>query len=280
MHTFAGTDGSNPVAALIQGTDGNFYGTTLSGGVNDQGTVFTITSGGKLTTLHSFNGTDGALPLGSLVQTGNGAFYGTTETGGANNSGTVFKFLLGTGGVTLYSFCANANCADGSYPAAGLIEGTDGNLYGTTTGGGAYGNYGTIFAIKPTGALSTLHNFMLSDGSLPAGGLVQGTNGKFYGTTYASGVNNDGTIFSLDMGFGPFVSFVRSYGKVGHTGPILGQGFTGTTSVSLNGIPASFTVISDTFIKATVPPRATTGYVQVVTPGGTLTSNVPFRVLP
>jgi uncharacterized protein (TIGR03437 family) len=81
------------------------------------------------------------------------------------------------------------------------------------------------------------------------------------------------------MGLGPFVAFVRPYGKVGQTGGILGQGFTGTTSVSLNGTPASFTVVSDTFIKATVPPGATTGFVTVVTPTGTLTSNVPFRVL-
>jgi uncharacterized protein (TIGR03437 family) len=81
------------------------------------------------------------------------------------------------------------------------------------------------------------------------------------------------------MNLGPFVAFVRSYGKISQTGGILGQGLTGTTSVSLNGIPASFTVVSDTFIRATVPPGATTGYVSVVTPSGTLTSNVPFRVL-
>jgi hypothetical protein len=84
----------------------------------------------------------------------------------------------------------------------------------------------------------------------------------------------------MDVGLGPFVSLERPAGKIGQTGGILGQGFTGTTSVSLNGTPASFTVVSDTFIKTTIPAGATTGYVTVTTPSGTLTSNVPFRVIP
>jgi len=88
-----------------------------------------------------------------------------------------------------------------------------------------------------------------------------------------------GNVYSLDMGLGPFVTFVQAAGKVGQTGGILGQGFTGTTNVSLNGISASFTVVSDTFIRATVPLGATTGYVTVTTPSGTLTSNVPFHVI-
>lgn len=89
----------------------------------------------------------------------------------------------------------------------------------------------------------------------------------------------DGTLFRLSTGLGPFVTFVRAAGKVGQTGGTLGQGFTGTTSVAINGIQASFTVISDTFITATVPPGATTGYVTVTTPTGVLTSNVPFQVI-
>ena len=117
------------------------------------------------------------------------------------------------------------------------------------------------------------------------GGLLQATNGKFYGTTYGGGNNNDcgqngcGTVFSLNMGLGPFVAFVYSSGKVGQTGGILGQGFTRTASVSLNGTPAAFTVRSDTYLTATVPAGATTGYVTVTAPNGTLTSNVPFHVV-
>jgi len=115
---------------------------------------------------------------------------------------------------------------------------------------------------------------------------IQGTNGIFYGTT-ASGGNSlppcegrCGTIYSLDVGLGPFVTFVQPFGKIGETGGVLGQGFTGTTSVMLNGVSANFAVVSDTFIKATVPEGATTGYVTVTTPGGKLTSNVPFHVIP
>jgi hypothetical protein len=110
--------------------------------------------------------------------------------------------------------------------------------------------------------------------------LFQATNGTFYGTTGSGGADRDGTVFGLSMGLDPFVTFVRTAGKVGQPFGILGQGFTGTTSVSLNGTPASFTVKSNTLIKATVPAGATTGYVTVTTPSGVLTSNVPFNVIP
>jgi uncharacterized repeat protein (TIGR03803 family) len=112
---------------------------------------------------------------------------------------------------------------------------------------------------------------------------VQGTNGVFYGTTSTGGglfAGGAGTIFSLDMGLGPFVTFVQSSGRVGQSGGILGQGFTGTSSVAFNGVQASFTVVSDTYIKASVPQGATTGYVTVTTPSGVLESNAPFHVIP
>lgn len=166
------------------------------------------------------------------------------------------------------------------------MQGTDGLFYGTTSAGGdlacnaPYNGCGTVFSITSAGAMTTLHIFELTDGLAPTGGLLQATNGAFYGTTDQGGTYDDGTVFSLDMGLGPFVAFVHAAGRVGKTGGILGQGFTGTTSVSLNGTPASFTVVSDTFIRATVPAGATTGYVTVTTPTGVLISNVPFYVLP
>ena len=279
-------DGVQPVAGLIQGRDGNFYGTTFGGGTgNNEGTVFKITTAGTLTTLHSFDGADGALPAGWLVQGTDGNFYGTTVTGGAENGSTIFKISPAGTLTTIYSFCGQPSCVDGDGVYAGLVQGTDGNFYGTTLGGGA--NYdGTVFGITPGGSLTTLHAFDFTDGYLPIGGLTQATSGSFYGTTASGGDpmfdggHGCGTVFSLSTGFGPFVAFVNAAGKVGQTGSILGQGFTGTTVVSFNGIAASFTVKSDTFLEATVPPGATTGYVTVTTPSGTLTSNVPFQVIP
>jgi uncharacterized repeat protein (TIGR03803 family) len=193
--------------------------------------------------------------------------------------GTVFRITLSGDLTTLHTFCTSGNCPDGSEPQARLVQATDGNLYGTTYRGGEGGSdgAGTVFAITPAGSLAMLHSFTGFDGDFPQEGLIQDTSGILYGVT--SGVAAQGTSYSLDMGLGPFVTFVQAAGRVGQTGPILGQGFTGTTSVSFNGIPASFTVVSDTFLKATVPQGATTGHVTVTTPSGTLTSNVVFHVL-
>jgi len=308
VYSFCGqpqcTDSDFPVAGLLQGSDGNFYGTTTGGGVDGSGTVFKITPKGKLTTLYRFCSltgcSDGALPYGKLIQAQDGNFYGTTSQGGNSDSlcvggcGTVFKITPHGTLTTIYSFCAQPSCADGYSPEAGLIQGTDQNFYGTTLLGGGdlvdctngANGCGTAFQITSEGALVTLHSFSNNDGAYPAGGLLQGTNGLFYGVTTNGGdldcvygEHGCGTVFSLDLGLGPFVTFVLAAGKVGQTGGILGQGFTGTTSVAINGIQAHFAVVSDTYIKATVPQGATTGYVTVTTPTGVLTSNVPFRVI-
>lgn len=207
-----------------------------------------------------------------MIQATDGNFYGTTYAGGTRGYGTVFKITDSGEFTTLHSFIANPN--DGANPYAGLVQATDGNLYGTTYSGGNC--CGTIFSITPGGTYLTLHYFDATGDAFPQAGLAQATSGVLYGTT-AGGY---GSIFSLDMGLGPFVTFVRFAGRVGRTGPILGQGLAGTTGVSINGIQANFTVVSDTFIRATVPEGATTGFVTVTTPSGTLTSNVPFHVIP
>ena len=157
---------------------------------------------------------------------------------------------------------------------------TDGNLYGTTSLGGAMYGLGVAFSLSSNGTFSLLHTFDPTNGGEPSTGLLQETDGSFYGANYYGGTYHSGTLFNLDVGLGPFVSFLRAAGKVGESGPILGQGLTGTTAVELNGTPANFTIVSDTFIKATVPSGATTGYVTVTTPTGVLTSNVPFHVIP
>src|SRR5579872_559630 len=291
------SDGSYPEGGLVQANDGNLYGTTSMAGSTCQtfcyGTVFRITPAGKLTTLHRFSGGDGREPIANLIQGLDGNLYGTTYGGGGSqicNSagcGTIFKITL-TGQFTkLYKFTRG----DGAYPAAPLVQGTDGNFYGTTFGGGnpvCTSGCGTVFEITPSGTLTTLHEFQGGDGENPNSGLLQATSGTFYGTTYEGGSSNNcspeeagcGTVFSLDIGLGPFISFVRNPAKSGQMFGILGQDLSGSTSVLLNGTPALFTVKSDTLIIATVPPGATTGYVTVNTPSGTMTSNVPFVVIP
>ena len=284
------TDGYYPVAALVQATNGNFYGTTPDGGASGSGTVFEITPAGKLTTLYSFcsktDCADGEYPVAGLVQTTNGNLYGTTEVGGANYEGTVFEITPAGKLTTLYSFCSQTNCTDGSEPMSGLTQATNGNLYGTTSNGGAANGNGTIFEITPAGSLTTLYTFSCSetscaDGDTPFAGLVQATNGNFYGTTSSGGVNlGYGTVFSLSVGLGPFVETLPTSGKVGAAVKIFGTHLTGATSVDFNGTAGTFTVVSSTEITTTVPIGAATGTVEVTTPSGTLNSNVVFRVKP
>lgn len=283
LHSFGFTDGASPESSLIQATDGNFYGTTAGGGdpscqPDGCGTLFRITPDGRFTSLHSFNQTDGDVPTG-VIQASDANLYGTTELGGSENYGTVFKATLQGAITTLHSF----TLTDGINPFGTLVQATDGSLYGTTQTQGA--GIGTIFSVTLSGVFTTLYSFCsetgCADGERPIDGLIQSTNGILYGTASGGGTGgcDCGTVFSLDIGLGAFVAFVQRAGKVGQTGGILGQNFTGTTSVMLNGVPASFTVVSDTFIRATVPQNATTGYVTVTTPTGGLTSNVPFHVI-
>jgi uncharacterized repeat protein (TIGR03803 family) len=157
---------------LVQGTDGNFYGTVLQGGTFNHATVFKITPSGTLTTLHNFNITDGMGPRGGLVQASDRNFYGVTEQGGTNSSGTLFKITPDGTLTTLYNFCPQSGCTDGSGPTGHLLQSNDGNLYVTTAGGGSGGGYGTIFKITTSGTLTTLHSFALSDGSGPNRGLI------------------------------------------------------------------------------------------------------------
>ena len=201
------TDGNGPAGALVQGTDGNFYGTTNFGGAFAAGTVFKITGSGGLTTLHSFDNTDGNAPNSRLFQASDGNFYGTTSWGGNASECPVFKgcgtvFKITPSGVltTLYKFCSQSGCTDGAVPFLGLAQGRDGNFYDATFGGGS-ANGGTIFKISPQGSLTTLHTFCLAfypfcDGRNPLN-LVQGTDGNFYGMTVGDG---PGTVIKITPG--------------------------------------------------------------------------------
>jgi len=278
-------DGAILFDSLVQGPNGEYYGATWGGDLANGGTVFTITPEGTLATLYSFCVVnypfcnDGSNPI-ALVLGGDGNFYGATAAGGINsNAGTVFKITPGGTFTRIYSFCAQVGCTDGSTPRDGMILGSDGNLYGTTYYGGHNGE-GTVYQITPAGVLTTLHSFDGTDGNYPIGLLFQATNGTFYGTTNLGGSGGDGTIFSLSLGLDPCVETAPISGTVGTKVIILGNRLKGTTSVTFNGTPATFKVVSGSEIKTTVPPGSTTGPVQVNTPSGTLTSNVNFQVMP
>ena len=215
LYAFAGppNDGSEPQAGLVQGSDGNLYGTTVGGtGTNlnpdcaclGYGTVFRISPSGSETVLHSFGGprSDGDQPYG-LVQGSDGNFYGTTLYGGASGSGTVFRISSSGSYSNLYSFGSRPN--DGRLPADGLVQGSDGNLYGTTEVGGTSTNYdsycgcygyGTVFRISPSGSETNLYSFGGSPDGSPAGPLVQGSDGNFYGLA-GPGTYGVGAVFRI-----------------------------------------------------------------------------------
>ncbi len=197
LHTFAMGDGYSPAAPPIQAADGNFYGTTVYGGASAYGTVYKMTPAGGYTVLHSFDLTNGSRPYGPLVQANDGNFYGMAFGGVGNNRyGMVFK-VTGKGTFTiLHAF----DLTDGGNPYPGLVLGKDGNLYGTTSNGGSVG-YGDVIKITPGGTLTVLHSFTpASDGGSPYGGLVQATDGNFYGVGYLGGATNHGTIFRITPG--------------------------------------------------------------------------------
>jgi uncharacterized repeat protein (TIGR03803 family) len=303
LHSFCETknvggdcvDGYAPFTALVQGTNGILYGATHTNGAYGGGTIFSITMTGDFTTLYSFCSVsgcpDGENPYTALVQGANGNFYGVTGVGGTGtygSGGTFFTITPSGALTTLYSFCKLENCADGNYPIT-LILGTDGNFYGMTAAGGA-NNYGTIFQITPGGLLTTEHSFAGTDGVVsedfqPGAWLIQDTSGTFYGVTSEGGADwpscstCNGTVFSLSMGLSPFVKTLPLSGKIGSAVKILGTGLKGATSVTFNGVPATFKVPSSSEITTKVPAGATSGEVKVVTSTGTtLTSNVIFSV--
>jgi uncharacterized repeat protein (TIGR03803 family) len=284
LHSFDGDDGEGPAAGLVEATHGDFYGTTYYGGSHTDGTVFKISQDGTFTSVYNFCSesgcTDGIYPRAGLIQAGDGNLYGTTEQGGTNGAGTVFKITPQGKLTTIYSFCSQSGCADGRLPYGPLVQGTDGNLYGTTEYSGEH-QAGTIFQITTSGALTTLYSFCsqsgCSDGAYPEAGMIQDTDGDFYGTTWNGG-NNGGTLFRLSVGLGPFVKPQTTLGKIGARVVILGTDLASAGNVAFNGTPASFEVQSKSEITTSVPSGATSGPITVTTNNGTLSSNVPFQV--
>jgi uncharacterized repeat protein (TIGR03803 family) len=285
IHTFgaSSTDAGHPEGALIQGSDGNLWGTSNAGGSGGSGTVFKMTTAGKVTVMHQFVGcgSNGCDPAAGLVQGKDGNYYGTTQSGGANNEGTVFKITPAGVLTVLHSF--NTAKDNGAYPIEPLTLGTDGNFYGIGTdciSGGC--GQADIFKITPKGVFTDVYNFPLLGGnnnSAPESPLLLGTDGVFYSTTDEGGSRGSGTFFSLVDGQTSFALLLQNSGKVGAVVGILGQGFSSSSTVKFNGKAAtSVTVTGSTYITATVPTGATTGFVTVTTGTTTLTSSSKFTV--
>jgi uncharacterized repeat protein (TIGR03803 family) len=197
-------DGSNSWAGLVQGSDGSFYGTTFLGGTNNLGTVFRLSSAGNggytNKTLKSFTGIngDGANPAGNLIFGTDGFLYGTTVNGGTNNIGTVFRLLPTGGSFTNLRSLATAS-SDGAHPYAGLVQGTNGMLFGSCSNGGVSGA-GVVFRINTNGSgYTNIRSFGgAADGTNAVAGVVCDTNNTLYGVTLRGGTSGLGTVFKIN----------------------------------------------------------------------------------
>ena len=287
VHAFSSsTDGSQPMGALIVGSDGNLWGTTNTSGVDNAGTVFRTSLTGTFKTIYNFTGctaTTSCAPHAGLIQGTDGNYYGTTEQGGANNEGTVFKVTSGGVFTLLHSFSVTGD--NGAYPVEPLAQGTDGILYGVGTdcfGGGC--SPADLFQVTTKGVFTDVYNFPDFGGnsnSDPYSPLLLSTTGTFYGTTYEGGTSNAGTVYSLANGQSAFIALQQSIGKEGSSVNIFGQGFSSSSVVKFGGTAATkITRTGSTFIQTTVPAGALTGLVTVTSGSTTLSSLKTFKVLP
>jgi uncharacterized repeat protein (TIGR03803 family) len=193
--SFDGSNGSGPVGTLTEGTDGNLYGATYGGGNQyGYGTAFKVTPQGVLTTLYQFDFTHGAQPYAGVIQATDGNFYGTTYSGGAWGGGNVYKITSQGKLTVVYNFGGHAY--DPSNPVTALVQGQDGNFYGTTPDGGNTNNYGAVFKLTPSGVFTTMYAFSGPDGYSPGGPLFQASDGNYWGTT-AYNTTGQGTIFKI-----------------------------------------------------------------------------------
>lgn len=304
IYTFlpGGSMGTQPIAALVQGSDGNFYGSTYYGGTNNEGVLFKVTPGGKLTVLHSFSSaTDGQNPQVAMAAASDGNFYGVTFTGGANNLGTLYK-LTSKGVFSVpYTFDGSVR----SNPAS-LMQHTGGVLYGVTRTGGT-DSLGLAFSanagapafaslVSTAGKEQTQAGILgqgFTSGSVVKFGGTQATKITLTGTTFISATVPTGALTGTvtvtagkttltsrtQFHVTPTIkSFNPTSGTVGTPVTITGTGLLQATKVTFNGTSATFTVTSDSQISTSVPTGATTGRIAITTNGGTAISAQSFTV--
>jgi uncharacterized repeat protein (TIGR03803 family) len=304
LHNFTGypSDGTYPLGILVQGPNGNFYGTTYQGGAYNEGTVFKITPAGVYTLLHSFRfaapGYDGQLPEAGLTLGTDGNFYGTTLYGGMTNYGTIFKITPAGKETVLYNFCYKT--CDGFGATTPLVLHTNGKFYGNTNGNSNGGSvfYSLNVGLKPFVNLVTWSGKVGATVGILGQGFAGTTSVSFNGTP-AKSVTVSGTFITATVPAGAktgtvtvgtlksnraflvtpqITRFTPASGAVGTLVTITGVSLAQTTHVTIGGKGATFTVKSDTEVTATVPTGATTGKIQATTPGGTATSSTNFTV--
>ncbi len=284
LHVFQGAsskDGDTPSGPLTLAANGNFYGTTQVGGNIGQngGTLYEVTPKGKVTLLYSFANT--YEPAAGMTQGADGKFYGTTWEGGTYGQGTIFQ-LAGKKIKILHNF--DQSVGNTAYPSFPLTLGTDGNFYSPSNDNSG-GSYQSLFEITAKEVYTDLfNNFSSLNGWIPSSPMALDPNGTFYGTTLQGGVYNGqsierGVFYSFSTGLKPYIILQFPRGTIGSSIGIFGVGLTGTTAVSFDGVDGAFTVESDTYLTATIPASAKTGYVTVSTPSGTLKSAVKLTVV-
>jgi uncharacterized repeat protein (TIGR03803 family) len=312
LHAFKGypTDGTRPIGVLVQGPDGNFYGTTWRGGTNNYGSVFKITPTGVYTLLYSFNYSSGYLdaqqPEAGLTLGTNGSFYGVTSAGGTKNGGAIFKITPAGSESVLYSFCS-ISCSNGFNPTTPLVLHTDGKFYGNTSGNSLGGSvfYSFNVGFKPLVDLVTWSAKVGKTVEILGQGFT-GTKQVRFGATPATFQNVSDTYMTATVPAGAttaavtvttfttsfksnraflvtpqITTFTPTSGKVGTLVTINGVSLTQTTNITIGGKAAAFTVISDTQVTATIPGGAKTGQpITITTLGGVASSPAKFTVVP
>jgi uncharacterized repeat protein (TIGR03803 family) len=269
-----------PYGPLILGTDGKFYGVTNVGGTSNVGTAFSVTTTGVVKTIFNFAPATGSLPYGPLMLSADGNFYGTTYTAGPLGGGVVYK-LTPAGVYTVLHGFNSTDRSQGLNPTTGLVQGSNGFLYGVTSAGGAHLD-GTIFKLKTDSTgYADIEDFDGTHGAAPYTQPLLHTNGKIYGVTNTGGVHNEGVIYSVAVGLKPFVQPVPlRQAKVGGSVGILGQNLSTATGVLFGTGAGTFSATGNSYMVAKPVTGATTGVITVEEPGGNLVSPQKFKIVP